>query len=128
MKITLSRSIELSKIASTEAYKQCKEAFDYFAEVSEQVVRALTNQLTFSDNFDAKVVTVTLVSARAQSVNTNARRPVGIIPLQVVSVAYGWDSFSWYVDADGSVKVKMGFTGSPGAEEQVSVVLLIVYG
>lgn len=126
-KLKISRLIEVAKFLTTKSGQELQDFITYVADLAEQVVRALRNGLTFSDNFDAAFRTASLVSGVASTLNVGDRRPVGIIPMQVVSTAYGLDSLTWYVDGSGNTKVQVGFTGSPGTA-QVSVVFLIVYG
>ena len=125
--IKVSRLIEVGKILTTKAGQDLADFVQYVADLAEQVVRALRNGLTFSDNMDATFKTVSLVSGTTAAVNVGTRRPVGIWPVQVVSTAHGWDSFHWYIDGSGQAQVVMTFTSTPGSTP-LSVVLLIVYG
>lgn len=125
--INVGRIFETSKILATKAGQEIRDFVDYSAAAFEQVVRALRNGLTFADNFDAKYIEVELVNDTVTGLNTGAKRPKLILPCQVISLAYGWDSFHWYIDGAGQTKCVMGFTGTPGTT-QIKVVLLIVYG
>ena len=127
MKINVSSLIEVGKILATKTGQEIPDFIQYVADLSSQVVRALRNGLTFADNFDCSFKTVSLVSGSLAAINTGSKRPVGILPMQVISTSYGFDSLQWYIDNQGQAQIKMTFTGSPGTAS-VSVVLLIVYG
>lgn len=125
--IKVSKILELAKFTQTEAGKQLQDFLQYVSELADQVIRILRNGITIQDNVDAKWLDVTLVTGVATVVNVGSRRAKMITVAQVVSVLYGLDAFSWYVDTDGSTKVKATLTGSPGTA-QVPVVLLVCYG
>lgn len=148
--IKVSSLIEVSKILTTKAGQELADFVQYLADLSSQVVRALRNGLSFTDNMDASFKTVSLVSGTTTAVNVGARRPVGIWPVQVISAARGWDSFHWYIDGSGQAQVEMTFLGTPhtfsladtstppvtytftayvaAPATPLSVVLLIIYG
>lgn len=125
--IKVSKILETAKFIATDAGKELQDFIQYVSELADQVIRILRNGVTFADNMDAKFINVNLVTATATAINVGNRRPKMIMVAEVISVTYGVDSFSWYVDNDGSTKVKVGFTGSPGTS-QIPVVLLISYG
>jgi hypothetical protein len=147
--IKVSRLVEVGKILATKVGQEIPDFVQYVADLAEQVVRALRNGLSFTDNMDATFKTVSLVSGLTAAVNVGARRPVGIWPVQVVSTAHGWESFHWYIDGSGQAQVVMTFTGTPvvftvteavtgltktitgitaPSSAPLSVVLLIIYG
>lgn len=123
-KITLGRIFETGKALATEAGKQLADVVEFVADMSEEVLGALRNGLTFEHNFDCKVMTLELRTGVEQAVNVGAKRATGMIPVRVVSTAYALDSFLWYVDSSGTTKVKATFTGSPPSAVQLTVVIL----
>jgi hypothetical protein len=125
-KITISRIFETSKILATEPGQILQDFINYMSQLAEQTLRNLRNGLTFTDNFDCLVSTVALSDGVDQVVNTSGRQPSGILPLRVVSTAYGADSFAWYIDETGATHVTMTFTNSPTKAQ--NVVLLILFG
>lgn len=125
--IKVSRLVEVAKILTTKSGQELQDFVQYVADLAEQVVRALRNGLSFTDNMDATFKTVSLVSGSTAAVNVGTRRPAGIWPVQVVSTQHGWESFHWYIDGAGQAQVLMTFTSTPGSVP-LSVVLLIIYG
>ena len=124
MKMNISRLLETSKFASTDAGQQLADFIQYVADLAENVIRALQNQLTFQDNFNAKVSTISLKHNVEQVVNTDFKRPMGILPLQAISTTTGVDSLIWYVNNSGQTVVKVGLVGSPTAAVDVTLAIL----
>lgn len=125
-KLSSSRLTEVSKLLATKAGSELKEFITYVAGLAEDVVSGLKNGLTFRDNFNCKYTTLSLTDNTASGINTDGRRPLWIQCVQVISTEYGLDSWTWYIDSDGSCQVKATFTGSPSAAVEVAV--LIFYG
>jgi hypothetical protein len=127
MKLNISRIFETSQLLATEAGDQLKEMITYMADLSEQVLRALRNQLNYGDNFDAIVSNVSLTHQVTSTINTDRRTPVGIEIQRVVSTQYGIDGHGWYVDEDESVKLWVSFVdnagGTPTEPQSVRIVI-----
>lgn len=124
MKITVSRLLETAKLLQTEAGQQLSELIDYVNTGFEQIVRALRNGLTFSDNVNCKVSTVDLTHNVEQVVNSDSKTPFGIIPIRTLSTTTGIDSLAWYIDTSGRLVVKAGFTGAPSGVQKVTLIIL----
>lgn len=123
MKITLTRLLETSKYLATEVGQAIPGFFDYMAEFVEQVTRSLRSGLTFSDNFDCEVKTVTLKHNTEQIVSAT-KSVFGILPVRVVSQGTGIESFAWWYNDQGTLTVKAAFTGAPTAAQSVVLVVL----
>lgn len=123
MKITLTRLLETSKYLATEVGQAIPGFFDYMAEFVEQVTRSLRSGLTFSDNFDCDIKTVSLKHNTEQIISSN-KSAIGIIPIRVISQGTGLDSFAWWYSDQGNLTLKASFTGSPTAAQSVVVVVL----
>lgn len=124
MKITVNRLLETAKLLQTEAGKQLTDLIEYTNTAFEQLIRALRNGLTFSDNINCKISLVELTHGVLQAVNADGKSPVGIIPQRVVSTTTGIDSFIWYIDQSGKLQVKANFVGSPTEVQRVSLIIL----
>ena len=118
-----SRLLETARILATDVGKQIPDFFEYMADFVENTTRILRGGISFSDNFACDVRTGTLLTGVAQVVNAT-RTVTGIIPLKVVSITSGIDSFSWYYDSSGRLTVKIDFTGTPTAPLDTLLVLL----
>lgn len=124
MKLSISRLFELSKFLATDAGQQLEDALQYIADLADNVVRILQNNLTYADNFNCKVATLSLKHNTAQVINTNGKRPYGIQVLQVVSTTTGVDSLIWYVNDSGQVVINVALVGAPTVAADVIVAIL----
>jgi len=123
MKISLTRNLETAKILATEVGQQLRPFITYLAEFVQQVVQALLNGLTFSDNFDCEIKTVSLSSGQAQVIETKKTAKLVLVG-RVFSQTHGLDAFAWYYDANSKLNVKATFTGSPDSALDVTIVVL----
>jgi hypothetical protein len=130
-KITISRLFDTSGIASTQAFQQLREFIFYVLDLAEQVLRNLRNGLTFSENFNCTVSTVSLVHGIAQVINTGGKRPIGILVIHTNSATTPMAYFSWFVDSQGRATVLAGFRPNPPSTTPpttaVPVSLVILY-
>ncbi len=123
MKITLTRVLETSKVLATDIGQKIPDFFNYMAEFVEQVVRALRNGLTFQDNFDCSVRTVSLQHNIPQVVSAD-RKVSGMIPLRVMSQSLMLDDFGWYYDQQNRLTVKVAFDSDPASTIDVMILIL----
>lgn len=124
-KLNISRIFDVSKYLSTKAGQELADVLEYISSLSEQILRALRNGLSFADNFDAIQSTVSLTSGVASVVGTSGKRPIGIVPMRIVSTTSRVDSFGWYLNDQGQTVVTATFTGSPTTA--IDVVLVIFF-
>ena len=123
-KFSINRLLETSKFTATKAGAELRDFIDYVSLFSEQTLRALRNQLTFQDNFAAKVRTYTFSHNVDQVIDTNGDTPTGIFVTRVVSSITGVDNFAWWLNDSGQVVVKVGFTGAPSGTGGGQLVIL----
>lgn len=124
MRLAIGRLLETSKLINTKAGAELSEFIAYMSDFAEQVIRALANGLTFSENMNAKVVKASLRHNVEQIINTDGKSPTGILPSRVHSSTTGLDQFSWYFNSSGQVVVKAALVGSPSAATDVSLIIL----
>ena len=96
-KVTLSRLFEVSRYLTTDAGNQLRDALVYLSEFVEVTTRNLRNGLTFGDNFDATLKTVTVRPDTEQVILTGERRRVAEVAVRRVvdDTYYIVDSFGW---------------------------------
>lgn len=123
MKLTITRVFETAKILATETGQQISDMVNYLAEFVDQVVRALRNGLTFADNFDCQIKTVSLTHDVAQIVSSD-RKVTGMIPIRCVRQDLMLAEFGWYYDDNGRLTVKASFDADPGNAVDVQLVML----
>lgn len=128
-KISVSRLMDLS--ATLEGVKKAKvEGLDtfiqYVSDFSDQVITAMRNRLSVSDNLDALERTVTLKNGIAQKVeNDAARTPKHVLCTQVRPFANSLATFNWELDSEQQIRVKATFDPVPA--DTVTVKLIILY-
>lgn len=126
MKITLSRVFETSRALATNAGQELSDFIDFTAQMSEQVLRALRNGLTFEDNVRCLTQRVTLESDKHQQVSTGGKLPNKVLVTRIYSLTNGLSGFLWYVDNQNRLNVRCTFDSSPGTSK-IDVDLLIFY-
>ena len=125
MKITLSRIFETSKALATKPGQELQDFINFVGEMSEQILRALRNGITFEDNVRCQTPTVSLVHNTEQIVNTNGKVPKRVIVTRVISTQYALDAWLWFLDSQGRLVVKVKFSDAPTG--LIDVDLLIFY-
>lgn len=123
MKLTITRVFETAKILASETGQQISDMVNYLAEFVDQVVRALRNGLTFADNFDCQIKTVSLTHDVAQIVSSD-RKVTGMIPIRCIRQDLMLAEFGWYYDDNGRLTVKASFDADPGNAVDVQLVML----
>lgn len=125
-KLSVSRLLESSKLLQTQAGQQLQELITFVNDISDQVIRALRQGLTFQDNMKCLISVVSLKHDTLQGVNYNAANQIfGIIPVRVNSTTTGISGFLWYIDQNNQLQVKAQFIGAP--VDPIDVTLTILY-
>lgn len=129
-RVTISRLFEISEYLKTPSGKQLSDALSYLSTFVEVTVRNLKNGLTFGDNFLCELKTVSLLNNTETIILPSGKSPVvQIMVRRVVSdVYYSFDSFGWRYDNSGNLVVKVSFAGSPPADLNINVELIIFFG
>lgn len=70
MKITIPRLFDATRVLATEAGAAIQELVEFSQQAFEQLLRALRNNLTFTDNFRCQVIYATLKHGVEQEINT----------------------------------------------------------
>jgi hypothetical protein len=123
-KLSIQRLLEVSKLLATDAGKQLEEALTFLNDVSDQVLRALRNGLTFQDNFNCLVTEATLKHDTETQISTSGKRPSGVIPLRVLSTTSGIDATTWFLNNQGQLTVKIKFSDAPTESRKVQLLIL----
>ncbi len=125
MKITLSRIFETSKALATKPGQELQDFITFVGDMSEQVLRALRNGITFEDNIRCLAPRVSLIHNVDQLVNTDGKAPKRVLVTRVYSTTTGVDGFMWYVDNQGRLIVKIKFINAP--TDKIDVDLLVFF-
>lgn len=129
-KVTISRLFEISKYLATKSGKELEDAFRYLSIFIEVTVRNLKNGLTFFDNFFCEIKQVSVQSGVETIVlPSNKTVVMQILVRRVIDdVYYVISDFGWNYDKNGNLIVKTTFAGSPPANTNISIELLIFFG
>ena len=112
MKLTTQRLFDFASIAATKAGTEIRPLVDYVNSSVEQLIRAVTGQLTLADNIKGQIITSQLVHGVASTVAVDSRDINGIITLKVESDAM--DSFAWSLDARNNLLLTAYFKSGSG--------------
>lgn len=129
-KLSIQRLMEVSKLLATDAGQQLQDALTFLNDVSDQVLRALRNGLTFRDNFNCQIAEAELSHDVESLVNTGSNRAVGIIPLRVSmsnnsgSTKSAVSALVWYINNQGKLTVKVSFSDAPTDSRKVQLLIL----
>lgn len=129
-KVTLSRIFELSKALTTKAGQELEDQLTYISDLAELTLRLLRNGLTFGDNFDCELKTITIRSGEETVISTSQKKRA--LQVQIRKIVndqyYRWSDFGWKLNQNGQIVVWITISGSPPATQQITVDLLILYG
>lgn len=123
MKLTIGRIFEISRVVNTKAGGEIKDFIEWVSTASEQFVRALRNGLTFYDNMQCIVKTVSVSSDVSRAINTGGKKINSIIISRVYSSVYAVDHMLWYYSSDGNLYLKVGFTNSPSGDVEIDILM-----
>ena len=104
----ITRLLDTSKAATTQAGQQLSDVLDYLTSFVEETVKNLRSGLTFKDNVACDVKTVQLKHGVAQKVSST-KPATGMLVTRVQDPGYLVDAFNWYYDATGSLTVVCAF-------------------
>lgn len=129
-KVTISRLFEISNYLKTQAGQQLQDALQYLSTFVEVTIRNLKNGLTFGDNFLCEVKTISVFSGVETVILPSSKSPVTqILIRRVISDSYYTVlSFGWKYNNSGNLVVKLAFDGSPPADANITVEIVIFFG
>lgn len=113
-KIQIPRIFEVALIAATKAYKDIEPLVDYINQLSDNVIRILTNGVSLNDNMDAKRLALDLKDNTATSINVG-KVPVAVYLARQVPATPLVTAWSWDIDKDGNLQVTVKFDTPPSS-------------
>jgi hypothetical protein len=127
MKLSLPKLLETSRLLGTQAGQQLQELIEYVSSTLSQIIQSLRNGLTFRDNFDCLIQTVSLTHNNPQVINrgSTAKTVTGVTAMQTISTTTAITALVWYLDSSNSLVVVPQFLGAPTSA--VNVILRIEY-
>lgn len=121
---------EVSNYLGTKAGAELRDALVYLSEFVEVTVRNLRNGLTYVDNFDALRKQVTVREDRETAILVGSKRRVKEVQVRQVvdDEYYSLTSFGWRYTSSGDLVIKCKFDGTPPADRNITLVVLLHFG
>ena len=130
MKIKLSSVLDLSRYMRTEAGRSLKDVLEYLSMLAQETITALSNNLSYEDNFSCEIKRVSVTNNVETRVLSSKSTPVREIRIRRVydNNYYVVSSFGWTYDVSGNLSVVVNMAGSPAPNRQIDLDLIIYYG
>jgi len=130
MKIKLSSVLDLSRYLTTPAGQSLKDVLQYLSMLAQEVITALSNNLSYEDNFSCEIKRVVITNNVQTRVLSSKALPVKEIRVRRIydNNYYVVSSFGWTYDVSGNLSILLNLAGAPAPDRQVSVDLIIYYG
>jgi len=126
MKVTFGRIFEQSLIGKTKAAEELQPFIDWVQQAIDNTARALTSNLSVSDNLDAKFYYQTLksttVSASTTFKPTKVPKHLSVSAQTPVSPAV--QSFTWQMLPDGNCQINLVFGSAPTVGVQLALLAI----
>ncbi len=130
MKIKLSSVLDLSRYMKTPAGRSLKDVLEYLSMLAQETITALSNNLSYEDNFSCEIKRVIITNRVETRVQASKNIPVKEIRIRRIydNNYYVVSSFGWTYDVSGNLSVVVNLDGRPDTNQQISVDLIIYYG
>lgn len=120
VKIKLSSVLELSKFLSTQSGKELRDILEYLSQLSQQVITALTSNLSYGDNFDCEIKNIQVKSNSFTTIAPSKAIPIREVRIRRVydNIFYIVDYSGWNIDQNGNINFLAKFIASPVIDYQ----------
>jgi hypothetical protein len=106
LKITQSRLFDKAILGAAKAAQELAAFIDYVNGVNDNVIRALRNELTLTDNMKGQFITVELTHATASTVSITQRSIAGIVHMKTTATdGDTLQSFDWQFTSSGQLQI-----------------------
>lgn len=127
MKITTQKGIDTSKALATESGQELREAIEFLADLGQQVVSILRNNVSVEDNLNSLVQEVTVKPDTFQEINTNGKIPRHAWITRSFNSSYPEAGLYWEMNSQNRMQIKVKFHGSPPATLSIRLTLMILF-
>lgn len=133
MKLKVSNVIDLSRFLTTKAGEELKGILEYISRLSDEVVTALTSNLTYEDNFLCEVKKISIRTSTNNIIKLDKNLPVKEIRIRRVydDIYFIVSAFGWTYTPQGEVVVNSTFlstSGTTDSNREIVLDLIIFYG
>lgn len=109
-RLSISNIFDAAKAKATKAGAELGDLVDTFGQLVKELVPTLNGGLTFTQNLNCEAKVVDLLSDTDQVVSkAEGKVLTDVIPSRVVSTDVVLDTFNWWLDNEGKLRVKAGF-------------------
>ncbi len=115
MKVKLSSVLDLSKFLATQSGKELRDALDYLAQLSQQVITLLTSNLSYGDNFNCEIKRLEVKNNTFTTIKPGKNINVSEVRIRRVidNNYFIIDYFGWNYDANQNINFIANFINSP---------------
>lgn len=122
--INITRIFDTAKAKATKAGQELIDFVIYTTEALTQIIAALRNNLSFSDNFNCLISEPELRHGVEQIINTNGKAPKDVLLTRTFSLTNLTTGFGWQLNGNNQLIVKALFYGPPTGTVKVRLVIL----
>ncbi len=122
MKVTFGRIFEQTLIAKTKSSEELQPFIEWVQTAIDNVARALTSQLTLSDNVDSAFYTQKFKGSTTTIVQEFkvTKTPKALLIAQQTPISPAVESYAWQMLANGNAQVSIKFSAAPTTGVDVS--------
>ena len=131
MKIKISSVVDLTKYLETKTGQDLKELLEYIAQLADEVITALTSNLSYVDNFSSEVKRCVLRTGERTEISiSKPKAEVKEIRVRRIydDTYFLVEQFGWHYNQEGKVEVMLIIGGGAVVTSEFDVDLLILYG
>ncbi len=121
--VNITRIFDTAKAKATKSGQELIDFVVYTTEALSQIVAAIRNNLSFSENWNCIISEVELRHGVVQAINTNTRVPKDVLLTRTFSLTNICTGFGWQFNNDAQLTVRALFDGAPSAAVKVRLVI-----
>lgn len=123
MKLSIARLFDVASIAQSKSAQELQPFINHVNTLTDQVVSALANQLTFNDNFRCDELTAELVHEKTVPVKVKTTSIKGVISQRVLHATDALRSLAWTTTQAGQLNLTAEFKEATTVARTVSLVV-----
>ena len=124
MKLTISSIFDFATVATSKAAQELTTFIDFVNRLTDEVVKALRNRLTFADNFQGQQVVVELVHGVESKIAIDRPQVLGVLHLKTSSTADVLTSMVTSVNQEGQLVILPNFKLASSTKLNVTLFIL----
>lgn len=124
MKLSIARLFDRATVSNSKAAQELEPFINHVNTLTDQTVTALSNQLTFADNFRCEEVSAELVHGKTTPVKVRTTAIKGIIPQRVLHSTDALRSLAWTTTQGGQLSLTPEFKEASTIARGVSLIIL----